>query len=482
MTETTIYDSSGAIRYPATATHPDADKERIRDLFFNSVYVRVADGTVDLNFYASTGTPEQFVGTVETGLSESSVQTAHSELSSVVETDLDWSMADRDASEGHRLFSSLPEISPREVSRYSIDSLRAATAGENQTIDLGAPDIDRAISVFHWLLQHTEQRWSIAITGDGRSAVVDDIDIVIVPGVTDDSVVGINGSDADIQRRFIKSKTDATIDALRGVVPQQVQPGRVTPMVRGNLEWLLNQIGGDEYLAETPAETDSRTMGQVKVGGPMLAIVGFAVAFVLAGGIDTLSSWWTTTVLGGDPVQLFTLTRMASLLGGSPPTVSPRVLVGLSIVVLLVWVGIVVLFEKARLSASGDSDDGNPYVKDASREFGTEMNGIFNDINQVSWAAPTDLLDGLTTRPNAIPGDIRIRSRSGERRERLLRVGGISALAALVAGIFGYGTGLYLSVLLGAWKSIAEGLLIGGSLTVVAGVIWVVLNELLVDP
>lgn len=481
MPRTTIYDSSGKIRYPADPSDLDSNREYIRDLFFNKVYVGVDSDTVDLNFYASTGTPEQFVGTVAVGHDKSPVRTAHTELSRVVEDELSWSMADRDASEGHRLFMSLPEISPREVSRYSIDSLIAATDGD-KTVDLGTPDIDRAISVLHWLVQHTNQELSIAITENGRSAVVDDIDVVIVPGVTDDGVVGINGSDADIQRRFLESKATETIDALQSVIPQQAQPGRKSSKVRGNLKWLIDQVPGDEYVAETPDETTSRMKTQLKGWAPVFAVVGFVAAFVLGGGIDNLSAWWTTAVLGGGPVQLFTLTELASRLGRSPPAVSPRLLVGLGIVVVLSWIGIVVLLEKARLSAGGASNESDPYADDASRQFSSEMRAIFDDINNVPWADGGDLLNGLTSRPTAIPSNMRVRSRRGKRRERLLKVGVISVGLALAAGIVGYATGLYLPVLLGSWKPITETILIVGVLTFIAGVAWVIWNELLIGP
>jgi hypothetical protein len=482
MTRTTIYDSSGEIRYPADASEGDIDHEQIRDLFFQQVYLRVDGGTVNLNFYASTGTPEQFVAAVEVGHDESPIQTAHSELSRVVEEEMNWSMADPEAADIHQAFLSLPDIHPRGITRYSIDSLQAATAGESQTIDLGTPDTERAISVLHWLVQNTTRDLSIAITEDTRSSVLHDIDVVIVPGVTDDTVVGIDGSDADIRRRFLDSKAETTIDALWGDIPEQVQRSRATQIARGNLEWLIDQVPGDEYLAETSDETEHRIMKDLKVGGPVLAVVGLVVAFVLGGGIDALLAWWTTTVLGGDPVQLFTLTRVASLLGREPPAIPPRLLVGLSIVVLLVWTGIVVFFEKARLAAEGSNQQSNPHAEDASPQFGTKMNAIFEDIDRVSWADHGDLLNGLASRPSSIPGDMRVRSRSGERRERLLKVGGISLLAALVAGIVGYGIGLYLPVLLRGWKSIVEGLLIGGVLTVVVGVGLVVWKKLLNGP
>lgn len=467
MTDFKIFDSSGAIRYPEQSGDlDDESREEIRDLFFNSVYVKSDEGTISMYFKASTGTPEQFIGAIPTPGGDDPVGLACDQLVTGVKSGLGWSIADSEASEGQQVFSKLANTSALAVDRYPIDTLRKAT--DNSTIDIGTPGIESAVGVLKWLVRKDPAEWSVAIGGDGRTQYLSDIDIVIVPGATDQEAVGINGSDEYLQNLFIEDMADQTSDLVNNTIKEGNKFKHRQQKTLILLEWLISEFGLRDYLAEPRRFIQRNKRSQMKLGGAVIGIVGLGIGLLINGGLNHFGLWWAETILGGDAVQFSTVATLTAAADISLPPIAPVSIVVVTAIFSVLW-GVAGGVVWSRMRDNEDQQVLEPTATEPPHDFTNRMDTIIGKVQSTPGVSKTAFADTLASKTAELPAGVTFLSKTAEKKNRLLFVGLISLASGVAGGLIGYGISGFLPTILEYWLPIAETVVLLTVLAMVAG-------------
>lgn len=479
MMDIHIFDSSGTIRYPEEASDLESkDRENIRDLFFNSVYVMAEPEGINIYFKASTGTPEQFIGRVPRSDGEDPVRTACDQLTNLVERDLGWSIADPQSSEGQRVFSQLTTTTPTAIDRYDFEMLAATT--ETTPIDLGTPDLETAIETFKWVVRESPADLTVAIAGDGRTQFIADVDIVIVPGRSEGGVIGINGSDEDIQNTFIESKAaEATTQLANSMtMPTEASPNERQQQVFSKLNWWLSTLGVTDYIVATPAELAAKTNRQRTAVGSVTVLIGLVIGFVVGGGISHIGTWWNETIIGGSGVQFSLVRFVSSLLSISVPSLPETLVVGIGLLAGILWLAgggafIASVVKEWSKSASMLVQESEPHPPQL-----TQLQSINEAFTARTWASRTELIEAMRNHTTDYPAEVLLLTETNEQRRRLLQVGLVGLGTAVIGLGVGWVIGTVFDIILDYWLWIVEFVLLCTVVGALAGGVYIIWQQI----
>lgn len=470
MSQTTIYGSSGNIRFPIESDPMNNDeKETIRDLFFDSIYLNYSEGCLKMFFEAYTGSPEQFVGEV-CGLSKNkAVQTGYESLVNVVERQLEWTIPDGDSSEGHRLFQLLPRVEPIEPSLY--DSHLIGQAAAESPIDFGVPDTESAIGLFKWLMTTAQADLSIAIAFDGRTQSLSEVDIVIVPDETESQIRGINGSHEQLADLFTNNAVTQTISVLNDYI-ESLEIADTKAARQATVDAVDNnplRIGNYNFAAFTPQALQTYKEQTAKTVGIIFGLISFVAAFIISGGPSAIGDWWTDIILANSEIELPTVAAIESATPLVLPNVPPSSVVLVSSILLIGWVSIgLYMFKQI-------NEDSNNHGSQSRQEWQLpnphheELSGIVTTMQSSELTAVEQYLGVLSDNTHRINANVVIEPNKSINLSLLSWSVGAAVLLGGAFGGIGYVVGYYTELILQQWVILSELVI---ALSMVGGVVF----------
>lgn len=502
MSDVTIYDSSGHVRYPeGSGDRSQADVERLRDRLFQSIHLEYdpSDGSVYTFFKASTGTPEQFVGRYRSDGDGDVLAEAHQAIAGVAD-ELDWRLSDTETSEGHQLFTKLPSVSAEPPERY--DTTVVERLLSDGTVDFAAPDGRSAIAVMKNSIDAYDGERGVAIAAEGRADFVSDVDIVITPSGSDSRVRGINGTHDRFVADYTESKAETVIERMidaRDAIRTDGQDD-LADRVTTSLDRAPIDIGRYGYVAKTTDALSARRRCDTVRVGAVVGTIAIIASLWYAGAVETITAWFDAEIRSTSVELVF-----ASVPIIDPP--SATLLLSVSMVLAVGWMLAGAVVVRRVISSSSDSDsgrrdedsgrrdaeqDGDPGADTAGHadsgpgghnrgygggttsrlpsEYEEAIAAPFDDVNRSPFAETADLMEALTREINASESaGFVLRKRGSDRIKRLIPIAGATAFSGATAGIVGWLAGSFvLEPLLGVWLYLAIALLFGTGLAIVA--------------
>lgn len=464
MQQTTIYGSSGNIRYPTESDPMNHDeKEAIRDLFFDSIYLKYSEGCLKMFFEAHTGSPEQFVGEV-CGLGKNkAAQTGYETLVNVVERQLEWTLPEGDTSDGHRFFQLLPRVASIGPSLY--DSHLIDQAAAEDQLDFGVPDVESAVGLFKWLLTETQNDLSTAIAFDGRTQSLSEVDIVIVPDETESQIRGINGSHEQLTELFTNNAVSQTISVLNDYIdrPEIADRKAARQAIVEAVDDDPLRIGNYNFAAFTPRALQAYKEQTAKTIGIIFGVISFVAAFIISGGPSAIGDWWGESIVATGEVELPTLAAIesATTLVFSP--VSTIGVVVLSSILLVGWVSIGLYASKQMNEGPNNTGSQSQQTWQLPGRHREELSGIVTAMQSSELTAIDQYLGVLADNTNRINANIVIEPTRSIKLSLLLWGVGAAVLLGGAFGGIGYVFGYYTDFILQQWVILSE-LIIGLSM------------------
>lgn len=506
MSDVTIYDSSGHVRYPeGSGDRSQADVERLRDRLFQSIHLEYdpSDGSVYAFFKASTGTPEQFVGRYRSDGDGDVLAEAHQAISGVAD-ELDWRLSDTETSEGHQLFTELPSVSAEPPERYDTTVIERLLS--DGTVDFAAPDGRSAIAVMKHFIDAYDGERGAAIAAEGRSDFVSDVDIVITPSGSDSRVRGIDGTHDRFVADYTESKAETVIDRMTDARDAIRTDGHddFSDRVTTSLDRAPIDIGRYGYVAKTTDALSARRRRDTARVGAVVGAIALVASLWYAGAVETITAWFDAEIRSTSVELVFASVPMID-----PP--SATLLLSVSVVLAAGWILAGAVVARRVISLSSDSDGGRRDGDSGRRngehdggrgadtaghsdgghggdnggysggttsrlpsEYEEAIAAAFDDVNRSPFAETADLMEALTRKINASDSaGFVLRKRGSDPIKRLIPIAGAAVFSGATAGIVGWLAGSFvLEPLLGVWLYLAIALLFGtGVAVVVAGAV-----------
>ena len=464
MSQTTIYGSSGNIRFPIESDPMNNDeKEAIRDLFFDSIYLKYGEGCLKIFFESHTGSPEQFIGEV-CGLSKTKpIQTGYESLVNVVEHKLEWTIPDGNTSDGHRLFQLLPRVEPIEPSLY--DSHLIGQAAAEGSIDFGVPDTESAIGLFKWLMTTAQADLSIAIAFDGRTQSLSEVDIVIVPDETESQIRGINGSHEQLTDLFTNNAVTQTISVLNDYI-ESLESADTKAARQATVDAVDDdplRIGNYDFAAFTPQALQAYKEQTAKTFGIIFGLISFVAAFIISGGPSAIGDWWTDIILASSEFKLPTGAAIESATTLVLPNVPASSVVLVSSMLLVVWVGIGLYVLKQMNEGSNNRGSRSRQEWQLPNPHHEELSSIVTTMQSSELTAVEQYLGVLSDNTHQINANVVIKPNKSVKLSLLSWAVGAAILLGGAFGGIGYVFGYYTDLILQQWVILSE-LVIGLSL------------------
>ena len=464
MQQTTIYGSSGNVRFPTESDPINHDeKEAIRDLFFDSIYLKYSEGCLKMFFEAHTSSPEQFVGEV-CGLDKNkAAQTGYEALVNVVEHQLEWTLPDGDASDGHRLFQLLPRVASIGPSLYDSHLIDQAAAGGQ--LDFGVPDVESAVGLFKWLLTETQNDLSTAIAFDGRTQSLSEVDIVIVPDETESQIRGINGSHEQLTELFTNNAVSQTISVLNDYIdrPEIADTKAATRALVDAVDDDPLRISKHNFAAFTPQSLQAYKEQTAKTFGIIFGVISFVAAFIISGGPSAIGDWWGESIVATSEVELPTLAAIESATTLVLPPVSTIGVVLVSSILLIGWASIGLYVFKQMNAAPDNTGSQSQQTWQLSGRHHEELSGVVTAMQSSELTAIDQYLGVLADNTHRINANIVIEPTRSITLSLLLWAVGSAVLLGGAFGGVGYVFGYYTELILQQWVILSE-LVIGLSI------------------
>lgn len=457
MIETIIYGSSGNMRYP-TGTEPVShdDKEAIRNLFFDSAYFIYEEQSIQLFFEAHTGSPEQFVGECQGVSKHNAVQVGYESINDCAKQELEWSIPDKDASDGHHLFRLIPEVDSYGPSQYS--SQLIGQTGVDSSLDFGVPDLETAVGFFKWLTQEVQPDLSVAIGGDGRTRSLSHIDILIIPNHTETKVRGINGSHELLSESFTDNIVERTVSILNqhSQRPQISDGIEATKAVVDGINNGPLRVGEYDFAALTPQEFLSQKEMHAKLSAIITGILAFGVTFIISGGLTSITQWWGETILSGGQVQSPTISVIASAIDVASPGLSASGLIFFTGIFALGWVGVSLYGLLHFIIGRGHSAKQAQTEWHLSERQHQEMASVVDTVTTSELCGMNEFLTKLSNNAHYLDVDVVVQSNKSMYVSTLPWIVGAIVLAATALGGVGYLVGSYIPAVLQQWLVVAD--------------------------
>ena len=464
MQQTTIYGSSGNVRYPTESGPMNHDeKEAIRDLFFDSIYLKYSEDCLKMFFEAHTGSPEQFVGEV-CGLGKNkAAQAGYETLVNVVERQLEWTLPDGATSDGHRLFQLLPRVASVEPSLYEPHLIdQAATKGQ---LDFGVPDVESAVGLFKWLLTETQNDLSTAIAFDGRTQSLSEVDIVIVPDETESQIRGINGSHEQLTELFTNNAVSQTISVLNDYIdrPEIADTKAARRALVDAVDDDPLRISKYNFSAFTPRAFQAYKEQTAKTIGIIFGVISFVAAFIISGGLSAISDWWGESIVATSEVELPTLAAIESATTLVLLPVSTIGLVLVSSILLIGWASIGLYVFKQMNEGPDNTGSQSQQTWQLLGRHHEELSEIVTTMQSSELAAIDQYIGMLSDNTHRINANIVIEPTRSIKLSLLLWGVGAAVLLGGAFGGIGYVFGYYTDFILQQWVILSE-LIIGLSM------------------
>jgi hypothetical protein len=456
MPETTIYGSSGNIRYPADVEPLQHDeKEAIRDLFFDSVHLKYDGSSLKMFFEASTGSPEQFIGEYSHSGTDISVENAHEQLVETITAGMGWTVPDSNTSSGHQLFRLLPEIEPIQPTQYPLSTIE--NVAETTKMDFAVSDLRIAVGFLKWLVQNTETNPSIAIASDGRSRSLSNTDIVVTTADIDQNIKGIDGTHETLRDTATAESVDVTTGLLDDYITN-IGSNHPNSPAKALVELLRKdpfRVNHHNFIAQTRDEQGKERHTNEKYIGGAAGVIGFVAAFAYAGGFTNIGRWWNQSIIGTDTVQLGLVSAMDSLTAVELPYPPAIGVVIASILLTVCWTAAIYLFfsRSGSSSAAGQPPEPSFSVPDY---YYQELSNVVQSVEGSELVTMEEHLERLSKEIGRVNDDVVLESLTSNRVSRvrwaaipLLFAGGISS------GV-GYLIGRSTAAILEQWVTVSE--------------------------